>query len=113
MRQFSFSNPAVTTALVEIGNCSLQGNGLSLVNVEVENYSATQTGLADVPAAGASGLAISAAGPSSFIAFGKAGNVTGTFNTEMLQLNLSGTTALQSPRNSDAICSACSKCQSR
>jgi hypothetical protein len=30
-------------------------------------------------------------GPSTWVAFGKAGNTTGTFNTEMLSMNLSGT----------------------
>jgi hypothetical protein len=68
---------------------------------EYEEFGSTLTGMVDVLQNGISitggPQSISASGPvgsSSWLVGGKIGNVTGTFNTEMLALNLSGVSPL-------------------
>lgn len=60
---------------------------------EIANFSANMDAVGDVIPL-ATNVPSSSSGAGSMVTFGKAGNVTGTFNTEMLALNLSGTTAL-------------------
>lgn len=63
---------------------------------EMESFNAVLAGTADVDLGGTliPGVAFSASGPVQTIAFGKAGQVTGTFQTEMLSMAVSGTTPL-------------------
>src|SRR5258708_3547353 len=56
---------------------------------QFESFDSTLTGLADI-SPGPSNVPISLSGPVQTEVFGKVGNVTGTFNTEMLSMNLSG-----------------------
>jgi len=65
---------------------------------ELENFMATLNGLSDINITGTGSfpnVPASSSGAGSSFAFGKAGpTATGTFDTEMLSLNLSGSTAL-------------------
>ncbi|MFI5378505.1 MAG: PEP-CTERM sorting domain-containing protein [Tepidisphaerales bacterium] len=82
---------------IVLSDISLTGfTGIVHTNVppdEREQYNATLTGTAT---AGASTFPFSSSGPVTTMAYGKSGQVTGTFQTEMLQLSLSGTTPLGS-----------------
>ena len=65
---------------------------------EVEDFPSNFRGMVDVLQNGNSITGgpqpVSASGPVQTIVFGKTGNVTGSFDTEMLQMNLSGNTPL-------------------
>ena len=63
---------------------------------EMESFSSVLAGTADVDVGGTMvpGVAFSASGPVQTIVFGKAGHVTGTFQTEMLSMAVSGITPL-------------------
>ena len=65
---------------------------------ELEQFASTLNGTADVYQNGVllspPGLPAFASGLVNTIVFGRVGNLTGTFNTEMLSMNLSGNTAL-------------------
>ena len=65
---------------------------------EIEDFPSNFEGMVDVLVDGNSITGgpqpVSASGPVQTIVFGKIGNVTGTFDTEMLQMNLSGNTPL-------------------
>ncbi len=64
---------------------------------ELEQFASTLNGTADVYQNGmliAPGLSTFASGFVNTIVFGRVGNLTGTFSTEMLSMNLSGTTPL-------------------
>ena len=58
---------------------------------ELENFSSTLAGLLSVN--GSAAVPMNASGPTTTDVFGKIGNTTGTFNTEMLALNLTGNSA--------------------
>ena len=59
---------------------------------EVETFPSILTGAADFPAFGVFNLPVQASGPVVTRVFGKAGQTTGAWDTEMLSMSLSGTT---------------------
>jgi len=62
---------------------------------EIEDFNSQALGM--ISANGGPNDNMNANGPVRTEVFGKVGNVTGTFNTEMLQLNLSGVSAIYGP----------------
>ncbi|MGA2497472.1 MAG: PEP-CTERM sorting domain-containing protein [Tepidisphaeraceae bacterium] len=82
-------NPIVLTDI------NLVPSGISHTDIspdEREQFTATLSGMAS--AAGGSAFSFTGTGPAVMLVYGKYGHVLGTFDTEMTQLDLSGTTPL-------------------
>ena len=96
---YNMTSPGITYFVTGVGPVIL--TGLKLINTgfisstpiganELDRFSASLTGFGAAPGIGLPATPSSSAGTSDMLFFGKVGNVTGTFNTEMLSLNLNG-----------------------
>jgi len=91
-----YSGPGLQIVLSQIQHQPFAGQGTIVQRHsdasgnETEIFGSSATGMVSVN--GSPDVPINATGPVTTEVFGKVGNVTGTFNTEMLQLDLSGNT---------------------
>jgi len=86
----AYNGPGLAIVLTNVDLRAFAGGGRANSGPnEIETYNSEMVGLVNVN--GGPFVNAQATGPTMTETFGKVGNVTGTFNTEMLSLNLSGT----------------------